>query len=154
MTPRRRLLTAASAALSLLALAGCEKPAPLVTVVNDGRSVYSEATTYCFPGQSLTANTCAQRATGVTRLAVVGGEPVGIDVAKPLLDNGWLIELSDAASPDGAPATPQQSPVQQDHYFTFTAPNLPPGSSLNLTVRSLDAAGQPNGVWAFQLVPR
>ena len=154
MTPRRRLLATATAALGIATLAGCEKPAPIVTVVNAGQSVYAEANTYCFEGQSLQEGDCAVRHEGTTRLEVQGGETVGVDVGKALAESGWLIELSDPAA-QGEQAQPQQSEVQEGHYFTFTAPNLPSDGELLLTVRSLDEEQQrPTGEWSFTLVPR
>lgn len=152
MTPRRRLLATASAAFAAAALTACEKPAPIVTVVNAGRSVYSEANTYCFEEQSFEAGNCAQRVSGETELAVVSGEPVGVDVGEELVEGTWFIELSDPSAPEGQ-SQPQQSQPQKGHYFRFTAPSLPEGGSLLLTVRSLEQ-GRPSGEWAFRLVPR
>lgn len=152
MTTRRRLFATASAAFAVAALTACEKPAPLVTVVNAGRSVYSEANTYCFEEQSFEAADCAKRKSGETELAVVSGEPVGVDVGKELVEGQWFIELSDPSSPEGQ-AQPQQSQPQTGHYFKFTAPSLPEGGSLLLTVRSLEGE-RPTGVWTFRLVPR
>ncbi len=153
MTPRRRLQTTAVAAAALASLVACEKPAPIVTVVNVGRSVYAEANVFCFEGQSAAAADCAQRRTGSTTLEVVGGQTIGVDVDKEIVEDGWFIELSDPQAP-GGDSEPQQSEVQTEHYFTFTAPNLPKGASLLLTVRSLDQNADPTGEWAFTLVPR
>jgi len=153
MTPRRRLRTAAVAAAALASLAACERPAPIVTVVNVGRSVYAEASVFCFEGQSAAAANCAQRQAGSTRLEVVGGQTIGVDVDKEIVDDGWFIELSDPGAAEGE-AEPQQSEVQTGHYFTFTAPNLPTGASLLLTVRSLNRDQEQTGEWVFTLVPR
>ena len=69
MPARRRLLAASSSLLALVALTGCEKPAPLVTLVSGGQSVYTEANLYCFEqAQTLETDECAQRAEGPTRL--------------------------------------------------------------------------------------
>ncbi len=86
MNSRRRLLSAASAAGALLALTACEKPTPLVTVVSGGHSVYTEASSWCFEGQS--PPDCAERESGVTELRVRGGETVGVDVDDELADRG------------------------------------------------------------------
>lgn len=153
MTPRRRLRTAAVATAVLASLAACERPAPIVTVVNVGRSVYAEANVFCFEGQSAAAANCAQRQMGSTTLEVVRGQTIGVDVDREIVDGGWFIELTDPDAPRGE-AEPQQSEVQTGHYFTFTAPNLPQGGSLLLTVRSLDQNSQQTGEWAFTLVPR
>lgn len=153
MTPRRRLLVTASAALALGALTGCEKPAPIVTIVNEGRSIYKEANAFCFEGQSFVESDCAVRDTSVGSLAVVGGQSVGVDVSKEVEERGWFIELSDPANPG---QEPQRSEVQDGHYFTFTAPNLPQGSALLLTVRTLaeEAQEQVSGEWQFELTAR
>lgn len=160
MTARRRLLAAASATLSLAALAACEKPAPIVTVVNDGSSVYAEANTYCFEGQSVQDNSCATRGTGMTKLAYDSAQPVGIDVAKPLADRGWYYELRDPASGQvGYTSLPQTG-----HYAV--APGVTPGTTFDLVVLigtpppptpegAPPAPEQPSeGVWQFHLVPR
>ena len=154
MNSRRRLLASASAAGALLALTACEKPAPIVTVVSGGESVYSEANTWCFEGQ--TPPDCAARAEGTTELSVRGGETIGVDVDKELADRGWFIELSEPEG-QGQGSQPQQSEVQDGHYFTFTAPNLPSDSALLLTVRALgegERESEPIGEWRFTLTPR
>lgn len=151
MDPRRRLRTTACAVGALLALTACEKPAPLVTVVSGGTSVHAEANTFCFEGQK--PPKCAQRHEGSTRLAVRGGERVGVDVGKELVDRGWYIELSDPNA-QGEQAQPQRSEPQSGHYFTFSAPNLPRGSSLRLTVHTLGGEqAESTGQWIFTLTP-
>ena len=148
MNSRRRLLSAASAVGALLALTACEKPMPLVTLVSGGQSVYTEASTWCFEGQ--TPPDCAERERDDVSLPVRGGERVGIDVGEELLEDGWYIELSDPAA-QGEQAQPQRSEPQTGHYFSFDAPNLPSGSELRLTVRSVDGEGEPTGEWGFRL---
>ena len=152
MNARPRLRPAVGLAASLLVLTACglEKPAPIVTVVSGGESVYTEAATWCFEGQ--TPPDCAERAEGVTELSVRGGETVGVDVGKQLVDNGWIVELTDPEAEQ--PAEPDRSEPQTGHYFTFEAPNLRSGASLLLTVRSLDEEAEPNGEWRFRLTPR
>ena len=155
MIARRRLLTTASTVFALAALTACEKPAPIVTVVNAGQSTYAEAVRYCFEDQSLVAGNCAIRNDGNNQLKIVGGQTVGVDVDKDLVDRGWFIELSDPGAADPQQQAPQRSEVQDGHYFTFTAPNLQAGGSLLLTVRSVGAtADQTSGEWQFTLVPR
>ena len=149
MTPRRRLLAAASATFALAALTGCEKPAPLVTVVSGGESVYSEANLYCFePGQTLDSGECAQRAQGAKQLEVRPGNRIGIDVDEELAEGGWDFVLSDPNDPNRT----QGVDPQKGHYFPFTVPGIASNSSLLLTVRSLGQGGQPTGEWQFELV--
>jgi len=153
MDARRRLLASASAAGALLALTACEKPAPIVTVVSGGQSVYTEAATWCFEGQE--PPDCVERSEEATGLTVRGGETVGVDVDAELSDRGWYIELSEPEG-QGQGGEPQRSEVQADHYFTFTAPNLPAGAELLLTVRTVGEQGseEPSGEWRFVLTPR
>ena len=156
MPARRRLLPAASALLCLAALTACERPAPIVTVVNEGRSVYAEASTWCFEGQ--TGDQCATRGTGTARLGVLAGT-LGVDVDKELADSRWIVTLVDAAQPDQQLVT---SGVRTDsHYYSFELPELPPQTRLVLTVRaladgSLGEGAQPEarGSWQFELVTR
>jgi hypothetical protein len=149
MPARRRLLAAASATLALAALTGCEKPAPLVTLVSGGTSVYTEATTYCFEEDTtVEGGECAKRADGPTRLEVRPGERIGVDVGKDLVERGWRIQLGTGEDPN------QVSPVLEDqHYFSFTAPGLPPEGEV-FTVFTVDEQDARTGEWRFELVPK
>ena len=149
MPARRRLLAAASTALALAVLTGCEKPAPLVTLVSGGQSIYTQANTYCFEeGQTIDSGECAQRAQGRTRLEVRPGELVGVDVGKDLVERGWRIRLGNDENPANT------SPVIQGrHYFTFDAPGLPEEGA-PFMVSTVDEQDAMTGVWLFQLVPR
>ena len=151
MPARRRLLAASSTALALAALTGCEKPAPLVTLVSGGQSVYKEANLYCFEeGATLEGGECAERAQGATRLEVRQGETVGIDVGKDLVERGWRVQLGDSETPEQV----QASDVLEDqHYFTFTAPPVP-AEGTPLTVVTVDEDDATTGEWLFQLVPK
>ena len=151
MTARRRLLAAASATFALAVLTACERPAPLVTVVSGGTSVYTEAAAYCFDeGQTLESGACASRAEEVPVIPVRQGERIGIDVDKELVDRGWQLELVDPADPQRT----QASDTITDHYFPFTAPGIAPGGELQLNVRTVNAENAPTGEWRFLLVNR
>ena len=149
MTTRRRLLAACSATLALGALSGCEKPAPLVTLVSGDQSVYSEAVVYCFEEDAtLETDECAQRAEGPTRLEVRPGEQIGVDVGKDLVERGWRFKLGSDENPDYV------SQVFEDqHYFAFEAPPLP-GTGALFTVFTSDDEDVPTGEWRLQLVPK
>ena len=150
MPARRRLLAATSTALALAALAGCEKPAPLVTLVSGGQSVYKQANIYCFDeGVTVDSGQCAQRAEGATRLEVRQGETIGVDVGKDLVERGWRVQVG-----SGTAEQVQASDVLEDqHYFTFTAPNLP-AEGVPLVVVTVDEDDASTGEWLFQLVPK
>jgi hypothetical protein len=111
----RRPLACVAAVGALLALSACEKPAPIVTVVSGGTSVYKEANTWCFEDQ--TPPDCAERASGTTSLPVRAGETVGVDVAKELAEGGWYLELSaPAAARSSSPsARSPRGPLLQLH---------------------------------------
>jgi len=144
----RRPLARVAAVGALLALSACEKPAPIVTVVSGGKSVYTEAGTWCFEDQ--TGDQCAERASGRTSIPVRAGETVGVDVDEELAEGGWYLELS---APDGQGQEPQRSAPQKGHYFSFTAPSLAEGSSLQLDVRAAAEGEEPRGEWRFSLTP-
>jgi hypothetical protein len=151
LTARRRLLAAVTAGLAAVTLTGCERPAPIVTVVSGMNSEWKEADVFCFEGQSLEQDSCVQRAEGPVRVPVTPGERVGIDVSKAVKDRGWFIELS----APGGQEEPQRSEAFIDqHYFGFTAPQ-PGEAGLRLTVRSFGEDGPdgpPGGEWTFDLV--
>ena len=146
----RRPLACVAAVGALLGLSACEKPAPIVTVVSGGQSVYTEAATWCFEDQ--TPPDCAERGSGTTSIPVRAGETVGVDVDKELADGGWYLELS-APGGGGEQQQPQRSEPQEGHYFSFTAPSLAEGSSLQLDVRAVGEGEEPRGEFRFELVP-
>jgi hypothetical protein len=152
MTARRRLLAAASATTALVALTGCEKPAPLVTLVAGGQSVYSEASGYCFEeDQTLAAGGCAEREQAVQRLETREGERIGIDVDKELVDRGWQLEIVDPADPERGVASGRLT----DHYLPIQAPGIRQGGRLRLIVRTVSGEQDtPTGEWQFELVNR
>ena len=151
MNARRRLPAAASAVLALGALAGCEKPAPIVTVVSGDQSVYTEASTFCFDeGEVISSGSCAQRAEDVPQLEVRPGEKVGVDVGKELTERGWRLQLADPNDPQSGQSLPT---TQTGHYFSFTMPGVPENGSLLLTIRTVDG-DEATGEWLFELVPK
>lgn len=159
-----RLLAAGTAAASLLLLSGCgnlEKPSPLVSIVSGGRSVHSEATSYCFDGQSPKKEPGSPGGCSFSRRApqlvqVRPGDQIGVDVAKTLADTGWVVVVKpQGAVPGGEQPREQSSQVQDSHYFAFPPPvgNGP----IELQVRSLASSrqGAPvTGLWRFILTPK
>ena len=149
MPVRGRLTATATSAIALLALTGCERPAPIVTVTSGGDSVHKAADVYCFEEQS--GDECAERAEGVTTLEVSPGQQVGVDVDKDVAERGWYIEL---AARDGQ-GQPQRSDVQDDHYFAFTLQGIGE-EGLVLSVKALPEEGsedEESGLWTFELQP-
>ena len=152
MTPRRRLIAAVSAGVAVASLTGCERPAPIVTVVSGTNSEWKEADLFCFEGQAFESGNCAERGEGPVELPVAPGQQVGVDVSKAVVERGWFIELS---APEGGGEAQQSEVFQDEHYFAFTAQQLT-GPGLRLTVNALGPegeAGPPSGTWTFDLVP-
>ena len=147
------------AALLLVSGCGLEKPSPIVTVVSGGNSVNSEATLYCFEGQSPEGQDCRVDEGSVPEVVrVQPGEQVGVDVEKTLADGEWVVVLSPQGAPPGEDGQPQRqaSAVQDEHYFTFN-PQFEGGRPLDLEVRLLQEGkpeAPPTGVWRFVLAPR
>lgn len=151
MTARSRLVAGLTAAVSLVALTGCQKPTPIVSMVSGGHTVHSDAAVYCFPGQSAAAQNCRTHGTSPTVLKVKVGQQVGIDVSKKVADAGWVVVLP---GDDNDPSNDQASGKQDTHYFAFT-PQFQSGP-LRVEVRMLDhgRTDAPTvGNWQFVLVP-
>ena len=152
MTARSRLVAGLSVAVSLVALTGCQKPTPIVSMVSGGHTVHTDATIYCFDGQSAQQQNCrAPQGKTPAVLKVKPGQPVGIDVSKQVADNGWVIVLP---GDDQDPSNDQASGTQDSHYFAFT-PQLE-SSPLRVEVRMLDQgrSDAPTlGNWQFVLIP-
>lgn len=153
MTARSRLVAGLSVAVSVLALSGCQKPTPLVTLVSSGESVNSDATIFCFEGQSAQQQNCrTAEGKAPTVLPVKPGQQVGIDVAKDLVEAGWVVVLP---GNDQDPSNDQASGKQTKHYFAFT-PQFESGP-LRVEVRMLDEGrtdAPTVGNWQFVLVPK
>ena len=146
MSPRRRLSAALSAGSLLFALTACEKPAPIVSIVSSGTSIYTEAQVFCFEGQSLAEANCARRATEVKQLTVRPGQPVGIDLSKEVAERGWVYEIGECDRK-------QQSEVRtDDHYYSLQL-SIGSGVRVPLIIRTVDVENRvPTGEWAFVLV--
>ena len=140
----RPLLTAG---LLALALTGCEKPTPGVTVAAGTDSVHMEATTFCHEGQSAQQRNCAESLERFGVVRVKPGQQVMIDVDKELAEHGWILVDPDANA---------RSEVQEEHFFSYT-PDFRGGPIVNLEVRSLDRPAndaRTTGIWKFQLVQK
>jgi hypothetical protein len=139
-------------ALSPLALAGCEKPNPGVTVWSGTNSEHVQALCWQFEeGQPLTPRECAEdvveRASsgeGITPVSVTPGGTVGISVDPVVADSGWSVQIGGQTVASGLTGT----------YYRFTFPqvaNSPEGFTMQVI-----AAAQPTGnrgYWFFQLIP-
>lgn len=153
MTPRRRVLAAASAAVAALGLTGCEKPLPIVTVQSGTTVEVAEARSWCFgeaPGEK-----CVQGEQAATELEAKPGQIVSVDVSKEVADRGWVLRQEVAGSPQQSGAYEPRD----DHYFTITMPPVP----VQLTITALDGnkkadgtydTTQETGSWVFVVKPK
>ena len=153
MSMRRRVLAMGIVALAPLALAGCEKPAPGVTVWSGTNSEHVQAVCWQFEeGQPLTPRECAQdvldkasTGEGVARLPVAPGDTVGISVDPVVAESGWSVQIGGKTVAAG----------MTDTYYRFTFPEVGADSPTGYTMQVI-AAAQPTGnrgYWFFQLLP-
>ena len=152
MTARSRLVAGLTAAVSVVALTGCSKPTPIVSLVSGGHTVHTDATLYCFAGQSIAQRNCRTEANKTpTVLKVKPGGQVGIDVSRDVQRAGWVVVL-----PGANGAQDQSSGRQESHYLTFTPQFSPQSPQVTLDVRMLDHGSESKpttGLWRFVLVP-
>lgn len=152
MAARTRLLAGLTTAVSLVALTGCSKPTPLVSMVSGGRTVHTDATLYCFSGQSIAQRNCRTDVGKTpTVLKVKPGQQVGIDVSRDVQRAGWVVVL-----PGANGAQDQSSGRQASHYLAFTPQFTPQSPQLAVDVRMLDHGSESKptiGLWRFVLVP-
>jgi hypothetical protein len=134
-----------AAGLLVLALSGCEKPTPGVTVAAGSSSVHIESTTYCHEGQSPEKQNCAEHLDRLGVVKVKPGQQVIIDVDNDIAENGWILVDTDASA---------RSNVQDEHFFSYT-PDFQRGPVVHLEIRSLDRPADDaatTGIWKFQLI--
>ena len=152
MTARSGLLLALTAAVSMVALTGCSKPTPIVSVVSGGTTKHTDATLYCFAGQSIAKKNCRTEDGRLpTVVKVKPGQPVGIDVAKELARSGWVVVL-----PAAGQGQDQSSGKQVSHYLSFTPQFTAQSPQVDIDVRMLDHGSEAKptiGLWRFVLVP-
>lgn len=149
---KRALLAVPLVILGGLALAGCEKPAPGVSVVSGTTSAHREALCWSFSGEALSAENCAQDVVtqaidgGVAaRIPVIPGATIGISVDPVVAETGWY------------PVIGTQRLTEQPlttSYYRFTYPDLQevPADGVPLQIVAANG-GSTVGLWVFSLVP-
>jgi hypothetical protein len=148
-----RALALGLVALSPLALSGCEKPNPGVTVWSGTSSEHVQA--LCWQpddNAALGDRECAQdvlaRASsgeGVATLEVSPGDTVGISVDRVVADNGWSVQIAGQTLAAGL----------TDTYYRFTFPEQVATGGTGYTLQVIAAAQGTGsrGYWFFQLLP-
>lgn len=143
-----RVVLAGVIAVSGGLLAGCEKPAPGISVFSGTNSVRATAQCWSFTGDPLSADECARDIISGTEL---GGAPslpvsaenvVGISVDPVIAERGWVPAISGQRLLN-EPTT--------ETYFRFTFPSGQlPEAGLGLQVIA-GQDGDLQGVWTVRL---
>ena len=135
-----------------LALLGCTKPNPGITVVSGDTSAHRLAICWTFEREQLEPGMCAQdivteaiSGERVARIPVAPGKTVGISVDPVVADAGWTPVIGNQRL--------TSTPIT-DLYFRFAYPELQevPADGLDLQIVA-GQGSQTKGIWVFKLVP-
>lgn len=152
LPPARGAAVVGLAGVAVLTLAGCEQPAPGVTVFAGTTSEHREALCWEFTGDNLQPGACAQdivegalAGDDVARIPVVPGETVGISVDPKVADAGWFPVVGDQRL--------TEEPLSTTYYrFQFPSLQQVPADGLSLQVLA-GRDTKTRGIWVFKLVP-
>lgn len=155
-SPRTAVAVLGAAVLGL-GLAGCEKPRPLVTVTAGGRSYDTEAGLYC-------RTSCVTYSTTSQVVTVSAGAQVSVDVARSLLENGWIVVFPQQgqlagpysthnATPINAYPGNATTPMQVIELLPGQRDQIKAGNLSSLNGQQAGTATRFKGVWSFQLRP-
>ncbi len=151
MRLRRSFLAGSLAAVSVLALAACEKPAPGVSVVSGMSSAYRAALCWSFDGEPLSAETCAQDVVtealdgaDVAAIPVIPGQVIGISVDPAVADAGWFPVIGSQRL--------TQRPITST-YYRFTYPDLQEVPVDGVSLQVVAGSEGTLSLWVYQLVP-
>lgn len=128
-----RRFTFALAALALLGVSACEKPAPQITISSGGKVINVDASRYCF-------DECRDHSAKLKTIRVKSNSTVTFDVPRRVAHAGWLVQLRDQA------IFPEP---RKDSHYTLSIPAAA-AVSLPVTVVEAGADGAPTGVWKLQ----
>lgn len=152
MTSRRLAASAAGVVVLALALVGCTKPGPGITVFSGTSSAYRAAACWSFDGSGIDAAACAKdvldsAAAGaeVATIPVIPGTVVGISVDPTVADAGWTPRVA------GQPLVAEPLTTT---YWRFTFPEFQQLTDEGLAMEIVAGSAEvTQGVWLFQLVP-
>jgi hypothetical protein len=152
------MIAVAIALGSAVALTGCEKPAPSVTVFSGTTSAHREAICWSFePTSPVTRDDCSIYSPGGAptetaeslkdQVAVIptrAGETVGISVDTAVAETGWQVSLN---------RRPLSSEPITEAYFRFTMPpaRLQQRDAELIVQAFTDESDAVRGVWVFGL---
>ncbi len=138
------------AAIAGLALSGCQKPPPSISVWTHGESSQVAPLCWSFDTDGLNSGGCTEgnlrdQLTSDSAIIEVAAEnTIGISVDQAVADAGWTPVIN------GNPLT---SKPLTSTYFRFTYPLGAPAAGIPLQV----VAGEsptPKGVWSIRVLPR
>lgn len=138
------------AAIAGLALSGCQKPPPSISVWTNGQSDQVAPLCWSFESDGLTSGECTegnlreQLSSDSGVIEVAAENTVGISVDQDVAEAGWTPVINGNALTN-KPLT--------ETYFRFTYPLGAPAEGIPLQI----VAGQdqiPKGVWSIRLAPR
>jgi hypothetical protein len=130
--------------LGLLAVSGCQRPLPEVTVTAGAKSVSAQPTRYCYAGQSAEKNNCRGTNQATNEIKVAATSAISIDVPPSVAKNGWYVVINNQRN---------QEPLHR-HYIRvpLDASGLQKGR-LDFQVFEAGRTQQDfKGAWAFTLV--
>jgi hypothetical protein len=139
-------------ALAALALAGCTKPFPGISVVSGTTTKHQAALCWTFDKPSLEPGMCSQdlisdamNGETVSRIPIAPGQTIGISVDPIVADQGWTPIIGNQPL--------SQSPLTT-LYFRFAYPELQPVPEAGLDLQIVAGSGNDiKGIWSFKLVP-
>jgi hypothetical protein len=152
MTSRRLAAVAAGAVVLALALVGCTKPGPGITVFSGTSSANREAACWSFDGSGIDAAACAKdvldsaaAGAAIATIPVIPGTVVGISVDPKVADVGWTPRVA------GQPLVAEPLTTT---YWRFTFPEFQQLTDEGLAMEIVAGSAEvTQGVWLFQLVP-
>jgi hypothetical protein len=150
---RRAVPALGVAVLSVVALAGCDKPTPLAQITVGGRTASTEAQCYDegkdIPTGELDA--CVAKRAGAS-ITVDAGQPVRIGVDPDIADTGWTLFV------DGRPVVPRPSKhtyvtYNADQFLNAQSPTGEPvvNDKAKVGIVEIDEKGNYKGAWSFDL---
>ena len=149
----RRTAATTTALFATLALAGCEKPTPFLTVYSSGTAADTKASSWCFEvGEE---STCREDDVPVPRVPVNSDGRIAVNVSHEVAERGWY--LAAGGEPEPTPEQLQQR-VQFEDYSTTGVPQQllanEDGFVLEIVVMGgPEAPTTRTGLYRFQLVP-
>ncbi|MCX9192681.1 hypothetical protein C3Y87_14910 [Carbonactinospora thermoautotrophica] len=145
----RRLPAIALAAAGVAALAGCEKPTPVATVVHGSDSVHTQAACYAHDEEdAVDERKCQPRGHPPEKIVVHAGDALGVGLDPASGATAWRVVVFDTAR-RGPVLEARFSGEQTYRRFQVPAEVLRFGTAELRVVAYVD--GKARGVWFFQL---